>query len=110
MNSTYAGIDGHGGARILAFKPPPDTALCVILSFERKGERWFCDFYESSGTTSVRETLTYRSSDKVVLLAVRGGAFINRNDRSRLYEGIQVGFGRIPLNLTSDQYNKLIAA
>ena len=100
----------HGGARILAFRPLPDAALCVLLSFELRGERWFCDFYESSGIAKVCKTLSYRSSDQVVSLAVRGGAFMKRNNRSRLYEGIQVGRGRIPLNLTSDQYKKLIAA
>jgi len=88
----------------------PDVARCVLLSFERRGERWFCDFYEASGTAKVRKTLSYRSSSKVVSLATRGGAFMKQSDRSRLYQGIQIGHGRIPLNLTSDQYEKLIAA
>jgi hypothetical protein len=35
---------------------------------------------------------------------------MKRNHRSRLYEGIEIGHGSILLNLTSDQYNKLIAA
>jgi hypothetical protein len=81
-----------------------------LLSFERRGERWLCDFYESSGTAKVRKTLSYRSSDKIVSLAVRGGAFMKRNNRSRLYQGIEIGHGSILLNLTSDQYSKLIAA
>jgi hypothetical protein len=100
----------HGGARILAFRPSSDAALCVLLSFERRGERWYCDFYEASGTAKVRKTLCYGSSDKVVSLAVRGGAFMKHNNRSRLYKGIQSGHGNIPLNLTSDQYKMLIAA
>jgi hypothetical protein len=110
MDLIHADSSGHGAARILAFRPSPDAALCVLLSFERRGERWFCDFYESSGTAKVRKTLAYRSSDKVVSLAIRGGAFIKRNNRARLYEGIEIGHGRILLNLTSDQYSKLIAA
>ncbi len=110
MDLIHSDSSGHGGARILAFRPSPGAALCVLLSFERKGERWLCDFYESSGTAKVRKTLAYRSSDKVVSLAIRGGAFMKRNNRSRLYQGIEVGHGSILLNLTSDQYNKLIAA
>ena len=110
MDLIHADSGGHGGARILAFRPSPDAALCVLLSFERRGERWLCDFYESSGTAKVRKTLAYRSSDKVVTLAIRGGAFMKRNHRSRLYEGIEIGHGSILLNLTSDQYKKLIAA
>jgi len=110
MDLIYLDRCEHGGARILAFRPPPDAALCVLLSFELRGERWFCDSYESSGIAKVCKTLSYRSSDQVVSLAVRGGAFLKRNNRSRLYEGIQVGRGRIPLNLSSDQYKKLIAA
>jgi hypothetical protein len=100
----------RGPARILSFRPAPHVALCVLLSFERRGDRWFCDFYSAAGTAKVRETLSYRSSSKVVSLAIRGGAFMKQNDRSRLYEGIQLGHGRIPLNLTCDQYEKLIAA
>jgi hypothetical protein len=110
MDLIHADSGGHGGARILAFRPSPDAALCVLLSFERRGERWLCDFYESSGTAKVRKTLSYRSSDKIVSLAVRGGAFMKRNNRSRLYQGIEIGHGSILLNLTSDQYSKLIAA
>ena len=67
-------------------------------------------FYEASGTAKLRKTLSYHSSSKVMLLAVRGGAFINQDDRSLLCEGIEIGHGRIPLNLASDQYEKLIAA
>jgi hypothetical protein len=35
---------------------------------------------------------------------------MKRNNRSCLYEGIQIGHGSILLNLTSEQYSKLIAA
>jgi hypothetical protein len=41
---------------------------------------------------------------------MRGGAIMDSDNRSRLYRGIQVGHGSILLNLTSEQYNKLIAA
>jgi len=68
-----------------------------------------CDFYESSGIAKVRKTLAYRSSDKVVSLAIRGSND-GWHNRSRLYLGIQIGHGSILLNLTSEQYNKLIAA
>jgi hypothetical protein len=97
-------------ARILAFRPSPDVARCVLLDFERRGELWFCDFYEASGTAKLRKTLSYHSSNKVMLLAIRGGAFTKQNERSRLCEGIEIGHGRIPLKLTPDQYEKLIAA
>lgn len=110
MDRIHADNGDHGGARILAFRQSRDAALCVLLSFERSGNRWHCDFYESSGIAKVRKTLSYSSSDKVVSLAVKGGAFMKHNNRSGLYAGIQNGHGRIPLNLTSDQYKKLIAA
>lgn len=101
---------GHRGARILAFRPAPNAVPCVLLSFERRGDRWYCDFYEGSGTAKVRKTLCYGSSDKVVSLAVKGGAFARPNTRCNLFATIEVGRGRILLNLTSDQYKKLIAA
>jgi hypothetical protein len=110
MNLIQAASSVHGPARILAFRPSPDVARCVLMNFERRGERWFCDFYEASRTAKVRKTLSYPSSSKVVSLAIRGGAFMKQSDRSRLCEGIEIGHGRIPLNLTSDQYEKLIAA
>ncbi len=101
---------GHRGARILAFRPASNAVPCVLLSFERRGDRWYCDFYEGSGTAKVRKTLCYGSSDKVVSLAVKGGAFARPNTRCNLFAAIEVGRGRILLNLTSEQYQKLIAA
>jgi hypothetical protein len=50
------------------------------------------------------------SSDKVLAIAIRGGAFMDCDSRSRLYQGIQVGHGSIMLKLTPEQHNKLIAA
>jgi hypothetical protein len=41
---------------------------------------------------------------------MRGGAIINYENRVRLYREIEIGHGSILLNLTSEQYNKLIAA
>jgi hypothetical protein len=35
---------------------------------------------------------------------------MDANNRSRLYQAIQIGHGSILLNHTSEQYNKLIAA
>lgn len=110
MDMIHAGNSGNRTARILNFRPSPDAPRCVLLNFERRGERWLCDFYEASGTAKVRKTLAYGSSEKVVTIAIRGGAFIKHDQRARLYEGIEVGHGRILLNLNSDQYSKLLAA
>ena len=110
MDLIHADSSGNRTARILNFRLSPDAARSVLLSFERRGEWWLCDFYEASGTAKVRQTLAYRSSEKVVSLAIRGGAFMKSSNRSRLYEGLEIGHGRILLNLTSDQYSKLIAA
>lgn len=101
---------GQRTPELLAFNPLPIAAQCVLLSFAKQGDRWFCDFYESSGTAKIRETLTYRCSETVVSLAMRGGAIMDSDNRSRLYGGLQVGHGSILLNLTAEQYNKLIAA
>ncbi len=72
----------HGGGQLLAFSPPPNVAGCVLLRFERKGNRWFCDFHESSRVVRIRETLVYRSGETVVSLALRGGAITNNEPAS----------------------------
>jgi|ERR1700733_9027562 len=110
MERIHQGGSRHGGGQLLAFSRLPNVAQCVLLRYERKGDRWFCDFYESSGVARIRQTLIYRSSETVVSLAMRGGAIINYENRVRLYRGIEIGHGSILLNLTSEQYNKLIAA
>jgi Bifunctional DNA primase/polymerase, N-terminal len=110
LERIHQGGHRYGGGQLLAFNPLPNVAQCVLLRFERKGSRWFCDFYESSGFARIRETLIYRSSKTVVSLAMRGGAIINYENRVRLYREIEIGHGSILLNLTSEQYNKLIAA
>lgn len=100
----------HGEPPLLAFTPLPIVSQCVLLRFERKNNRWFCDFYESSGVARIRGILAYRFSEMVVSLAMRGGAIVNYESRVRLYQGIETGHGSIFLNLTSEQYDKLIAA
>ncbi|WP_158793821.1 bifunctional DNA primase/polymerase [Granulicella sp. L60] len=106
----HQGGHRYGGVQLLAFNPLPNVAHCVLLRFERKGNRWFCDFYEPSGVVRICETLIYRSSETVVSLATRGGAIINYENRVRLYREMKIGNGSVLLNLTSEQYNKLIAA
>lgn len=100
----------HRGIQLLAFKPLPNVAQCVLLRFERKDNRWLCDFYESSGVAKIRKTLAYRSSKAVVSLATRGGAIMDNESHVRFYRELDIGRGSILLNLTSEQYNKLIAA
>jgi Bifunctional DNA primase/polymerase, N-terminal len=110
MERLHQGGSRNGGGQLLAFSRLPNVAQCVLLRFERKGNRWLCDFYESSGVARIRETLIYRSSETVVSLATRGGAIINYKNRVRLYREMRIGRGSVLLNLTSEQYNKLIAA
>lgn len=110
MERIHQGGSRHGGGQLLAFIPLPDVAQCVLLRFERKGNRWFCDFYELTGVARIRKTLIYRSSETVVSLAMRGGAVMDANNRSRLYLVIHIGHGSVLLHLTPEQYNKLIAA
>jgi hypothetical protein len=110
MERIHQGGSRYGGVQLLAFNPLPNVAQCVLLRFERKGNRWCCDFCESTGVARIRTTLIYRSSETVVSLAMRGGAIKNYENLVRLYRGIEVGHGSVLLNLTSEQYNKLIAA
>lgn len=110
MERIRQGGSRYGGGQLLAFSRLPNVAQCVLLRFERKGNRWCCDFYESSGVTKIRETLTYRFSETVVSLAMRGGAIENYENRVRLHRGIEIGQGSALLKLTFEQYNKLIAA
>lgn len=110
MERLHHGGRTHRGGQLLAFSRLPNVARCVLLRFERKGNRWFCDFYEPSGVARIREALIYRSSETVVSLATRGGAIINYENRVCLYREIKIGHGSVLLNLTSEQYNKLIDA
>ena len=110
MGLVHSRSSRRGTAQLLAFKPFSNAAQRVLLRFDWRENRWFCDFYEASGIARIRQTLTYRSSERVVSLAMRGGATMDGDSRFRLYRGIQVGHGSILLNLTSEQYNKLIAA
>jgi Bifunctional DNA primase/polymerase, N-terminal len=110
MERIHQGAHRYGGVQLLKFSRLPNVAQCVVLRFERKDDRWCCDFYESTGVARIRTTLIYRSSETVVSLAMRGGAIKNYENLVRLYRGIEVGHGSVLLNLTSEQYNKLIAA
>ena len=67
----------------------------------------YCQFLEQDLKTSLRRNFTFRDSDKVLELALRGGADNTLAGRQGIEHGIQMGRGSVWLNLTHEQYRKL---
>lgn len=79
----------------------------VYLSFQhRKG--WHVSFLESDLRTSLRKHLTFASEQKIIELAQRGNANLNLESRAAIRHGISTGRGGFYLNLSEEQYRKLL--
>ena len=72
----------------------------------RKG--WHVSFLVSDLQTSLRKHLTFASEQKIVVLAERGNAELNLENRAAIQHGIAIGRGGFYLNLTDEQYQRLL--
>ena len=80
----------------------------VYASFQcRKG--WHVSFLESYLKTSLRRKLTFADPQKIVELAERGGADMNLESKAMLAQGIETGRGGVWLQLTQEQYDRLVS-
>jgi hypothetical protein len=95
---------------VIPFPFASTSAHSVLLIFARKNDSWICDFYATQGDNKIAKTLTFRTSEKVVTLVERGGALMDTRHQLALFSLIEKGQGRIVLNLTKYQYEKLLAA
>jgi hypothetical protein len=79
----------------------------VYASFQfRKG--WNVQFLERDLLTPLRMTVTFASPEKIIEMAKRGGADLNLESRAGLQHGIEIGRGGFYLNLTDEQYSRLL--
>lgn len=86
---------------------PPEQRHRVYMSFmDRYG--WQCQFLEADLRTALPRRLHFASSDKIVELVERGGGFSDQESRLMLNQGIERGRGGVFLNLTDEQYAKLM--
>jgi hypothetical protein len=72
----------------------------------RKG--WFCQFLEEDLKTSLPRKITVANEKKIWEMAKRGGFTLNIAGRQELQEAIRKGVGGIWLELTPEQYAKLL--
>jgi hypothetical protein len=101
--------------------PQPHTTgeqLCPRCRTERKRHRvymsfmyrqgWTCQFLEEDLKTSLPRRLNFTSEEKVREVARRGGATLNLEALQSLDHGIEIGRGGIWLELSEEQYRKLL--
>ena len=69
---------------------------------------WSITFLEADCKTSLKRKLHFATADKIIDLASRGGADLTSASRCNLDYAISIGRGGIWLNLTPDQYLKLL--
>ncbi len=79
----------------------------VYLGFQRR-EHWDVWFMQPDLKTSLPTRLTFEREDKIRRLAERGGAFVNLEAKSMLDHGLEIGRGGVWLNLTEEQYQRLL--
>jgi hypothetical protein len=79
----------------------------VYASFQCR-DGWHVSFLESDLKTSLRKHLMFTSEQKIVELAERGNADLNLESRAAIQHGIGIGRGGFYLNLTPEQYDRLV--
>ncbi len=69
---------------------------------------WHCQFLEPDLRTLLPRHLHFKSPDKIIEMVERGGGFPDQESRQMLEHGISIGRGGVFLNLTEEQYIKLV--
>ena len=101
--------------------PPPHIIgeqLCAKCRGERNRHRvymsfmyrdgWLCQFLEDDLKTPLPRRVMLASEDKVREMAKRGGATMTLDAIQALDHGIEIGRGGIWLELSEEQYRKLL--
>jgi Bifunctional DNA primase/polymerase, N-terminal len=95
---------------VIPFPPAKTSTRLVGMSFANRDYRWVCDFYSIEGEGMLIKTLLFRSGNAILILAERGGVAMSAENKEWLDSRIQRGAGIVLLTLTSEQYEKLMAA
>lgn len=77
------------------------------MSFMHR-EGWLCQFLEEDLKTPLRRRVHFSSEEKVREIARRGGANLNLETLQAFDHGIEIGRGGIWLELSDEQYRKLL--
>jgi len=71
-------------------------------------KEWHCQFLEEDVKTPLPRTVTVSDERKIWEMAKRGGFTLNIAGRQELHEKIRKGNGGVWLELTAEQYAKLL--
>jgi hypothetical protein len=69
---------------------------------------WRCQFLEQDLKTALPKKLLFKSHEKIREIAERGGCDLSLETRQALDHGIEIGRGGIWLELSQEQYQKLL--
>jgi hypothetical protein len=71
-------------------------------------EGWYCQFLEEDLKTPLPKKLTLTDSGKIYEIAERGGYKLTLENRQSIANAIEMGRGSVWLDLTPEQYAKLM--
>jgi hypothetical protein len=79
----------------------------VLMQFERR-DGWRVSFRDNANPQTTFREFRFAQSTKIQDLVQRTGTPLMSEDRNALEYGIRQGSGAIPLQLSDDQYRKLL--
>ncbi len=80
----------------------------IYMSFTHLAAGWECRFFRQDMKTPLRKKLLFVDAEKVRTFVFRGGASMFAADQNTLEHAILSGHGSLWLNLSAEQYNKLM--
>ena len=69
---------------------------------------WHIQFLKEDAKTPLRKKLTFADPSKIIEMAKRGHANLNLESRAMLDHGIENGRGGFFMELTDEQYKRLL--
>ena len=71
-------------------------------------EKWACEFMEPDLKTHLPKRVSFADPGKIYEMAERAGGFNNLESKQALDHAIEIGRGGIWLDLSEEQYQKLL--
>lgn len=110
LNAIHRTFSIRRSADKIPFPASTTNTRLIGLSFANRDNGWLCNFLSIDNDGEIVKSLSFRFGNTILTLAERGGVTMNPDTKQWISERLRDGRGNILLTLTTEQYEKLLAA